>query len=303
MESKMTTVHIVGAQRTNYPWGFENHLISALEKMNCKVISTDFRQERQNLQQLLQQETDLVLVCKGELISPELIKSLPCLTALWYCEQIGNANAVDYTALLRRRELAYNAAAFDYVFSHDKTNLQIYKNIGCKNVYWLPCVAVNTRIHKKLDIPKKHDVTFIGNQTPRRKNILIALEKYFKVFISNIWDSKKLNEIFNESRIVLNIHLSDLLNTETRIGEVLGSGSFLLTEELSCQDLFTDGKHLVQWRQGDVEYLIEKIHYYLVNEDERERIAEEGHHFALEHHSFEKRMHQLLATIDFDQTK
>ena len=269
--------------------------------MNCKVISTDFRQERQNLHTLLQQKTDMILVCKGEFIPPELIKSLPYPTALWYCEQIGSENAADYAALLRRKELEYNATAFDYVFSHDKTNMQVYKNIGCKNVHWLPCAAVNIKIHKKLDIPKKYDVTFIGNQTPRRKNILIALEKYFKVFIPNIWDSKKLNEIFNESKIVLNIHLSDLLNIETRIGEVLGAGSFLLTEELPCQDLFTDGEHLVQWRQGDVEDLTKKIQYYLIHEDERERIAEIGHRFAFEHHSFEKRIRQLLATVDFNK--
>lgn len=302
MEANKVTIHLVGAQKTNYPWGFENHLISALEEMNCTVISTDFRQERQNLPTLLQQKTDLVLVCKGEFIPPELIKSLPYPTALWYCEQIGTENAADYTALLRRKELEYNATAFDHVFSHDKTNMQVYKNIGCKNVHWLPCVAVNTKIHKKLDIPKKYDVTFIGNQTPRRKNILTSLEKYFRVFIPNIWDNGRLNEIFNESKIVLNIHLSDLLNLETRIGEVLGSGSFLLTEELPCQDLFIDGEHLVQWRQGDVEDLTKKIQYYLVHEDERERIAETGRNFAVEHHSFEKRMCQLLEIVNFNKT-
>lgn len=301
MATKMLTIHLVGAQKTNYPWGFENHLISTLEGMNYKVISTDFRQERHNLHTLLQQKADLVLVCKGEFIPAELIKSLPYPTALWYCEQIGNDNSIDYAAILRRNELAYNVTAFDYVFSHDNTNMQIYRDLGCKNVFWLPCVAVNTHIHKKLDIPRKYDVTFIGSQTPRRKAILAALEKHVKVFNPNVWDSNQLNEIFNASKIVLNIHLSDLLNTETRVGEVLGAGSFLLTEELSCRELFADGKHLVQWHPGDVEGLVEKIHYYLTNEAEREKIAEEGHRFAVEHHSLEKRMQQLLATIDFNK--
>lgn len=297
----MLTIHLVGAQKTNYPWGFENHLISTLEEMGYKVISTDFRQERHNLHTLLQQKADLVLVCKGEFIPPELIKSLPYPTALWYCEQIGNDTSIDYAAILRRNELAYNVTAFDYVFSHDKTNLQIYRDMGCKNVSWLPCVAVNTHIHKKLDVPRKYDVTFVGSQTPRRKAILSALEKHVKVFNPNVWEGNTLNEIFNESKIVLNIHLSDLLNTETRIGEVLGAGSFLLTEELSCQELFTDGKHLAQWRQGDVEGLVKIIQYYLTNEAGREKIAEEGHRFAVEYHSFEKRMQQLLATIDFNK--
>jgi spore maturation protein CgeB len=299
----MITVHLVGAQKTNYPWGFENHVISALDEMNCTVISTDFRQERQNLPILLQQESDIVLVCKGEFIQPELIKSLPYPTALWYCEQIGNEREADYESLLRKKELAYNASAFDYVFSHDKNNMQIYRNIGCKNVYWLPSAAVNTKVHKKLGIPKKHDITFVGSMTYRRKNILTALEKHFQIFTPNIWDNKEINEVFNESKIVLNIHLSDLPNIETRIGEVLGSGSFLLTEELSSQDLFADGEHLVQWHKGDIDDLIKQIQYYLFHEDERERIATNGHHFARKHHTFAKRMHQLLSVIDFNQNK
>lgn len=299
----MTTVHLVGAQKTNYPWGFENHVISALDEIDCKVISTDFRQERQNLPVLLQQKADLVLVCKGEFIQPELIKSLPYPTALWYCEQIGNEREADYESLLRKKELAYNASAFNYVFSHDKDNIQIYRNIGCENVYWLPSAAVNTKVHKKLGISKKHDITFVGSKTYRRKSILTALEKHFKIFTPDIWDSKEINEVFNESKIVLNIHLSDLLNIETRVGEVLGSGSFLLTEELSSQDLFVDGEHLVQWRKRDIDDLIEKIKYYLIHEDERERMATNGHCFASKHHTFEKRMQQLLSTIDFTQNK
>lgn len=296
----MLTIHLVGAQKTNYPWGLENHVISALEEMKCEVISTDFRQERQNLPILLQQKADLVLVCKGEFIPPELIQPIPYPTALWYCEQIGNETEVDYESLLRRKELAYNATAFDYVFSHDKANLQIYKNIGCKNVYWLPSAAVNMKVHKKLGIPKKYDITFVGSKTDRRKKILATLEKYFNIFTPNIWDSKEINEVFNKSKIVLNMHLSDMLNTETRIGEVLGSGSFLLTEELSSQELFSDGEHLIQWYKGDIEDLIKKVQYYLLNEDEREKIAENGYHFAIKQHNFETRMHQLLTTIDFN---
>ncbi len=299
----MITVHLVGAQKTNYPWGFENHVISALDEMNCKVISTDFRQERQNLPILLQQKADIVLVCKGEFIQPELIKSLPYPSALWYCEQIGNERETDHEALLRKKELAYNASAFDYVFSHDKDNIQIYRDIGCKNVYWLPSAAVNTKVHKKLGIPKKYDITFVGSKTCRRKNILTALEKHFKIFTPNIWDSNEINKVFNESKIVLNIHLSDLLNIETRLGEVLGSGSFLLTEEISSQDLFVDGEHLVQWHRGNIDDLIKKIQYYLFHEDERERIATNGHRFASKHHTFGKRMHQLLSDMDCNQNK
>ena len=68
------TIHVVGAQKSNYPWGFENRIIAALEKMGHYVISTDFRQQVDQLPDLLQQDADLLLVNKGNGIPPELIR-------------------------------------------------------------------------------------------------------------------------------------------------------------------------------------------------------------------------------------
>ena len=42
------------------------------------------------------------------------------------------------------------------------------------------------------------------------------------VHVVEIRDPGEVNRIYNQARIVLNLHLSDLPNTETRIGEVLG---------------------------------------------------------------------------------
>ena len=40
-------IHLVGAQQTNYPWGFENRLVTAIGELGHTLISTDFRQERE----------------------------------------------------------------------------------------------------------------------------------------------------------------------------------------------------------------------------------------------------------------
>lgn len=47
------TIRLVGAQKTNSPWGFENRVMTALEQMDHNVISTDFRQERARLPELI----------------------------------------------------------------------------------------------------------------------------------------------------------------------------------------------------------------------------------------------------------
>ena len=294
-------IHLVGAQKSNSPWGFENRLIPAFESIGCKVISTDFRQEKDRLPKLLMQKADIVLICKGERISSQLIRSVPCVTALWYAEQIGTPDHYDDLAQFRRNELSFNVGSFDYVFSHDQGNLDVYKELGAKRVKWLSCAAVDPDVNCKINASKQHDVVFIGSKTPRRQRILFELERRgITVYSPNIWDPKKLNQIFNESRIVLNIHLSDLLNTETRIAEVLGSGSFLLSEEISSPDLLTEGKHYVKWSQGNTDELVEKIFYYLSNEMEREKIAYEGYCYIHEHHTFKKRIKTILDSIDFD---
>ena len=298
-------IHLVGAQETNYPWGFENRLIPALKAIGCTVISTDFRKNRKDLPRLFRQPADLLLVCKGEGIPPEVVRSAPCTTVLWYAEQVGTLDRVDPTAAQRRRELAYNAPAFDYVFSHDQANLEVYHQLGCNRVGWLPTAAADPTIHRKLDLPKEYDVVFVGSRTPRRVQMLAELAgRGIKVHAPEIWGDEELNRVFNQARIVLNIHLSDLLNTETRLAEVLGAGSFLLSEELSSPDLFRDGEHLIVWRAGDVDDLTAKISYYLDHEEEREAIAAAGYsHVHNDGHTYEDRLRTLLVSVDLSLKK
>lgn len=293
-------VHLVGAQQTNYPWGFENRLIPAIKGLGHTLISTDYRKQRPNLPNLLTQKADLILVCKGEGIDPHLVESTPCVTALWYAEQIGTPESHDETSFARRKELAFNLHAFDYAFSHDPANLLVYRRLGAQRVFPLPCAAVDPVLNHKINTPKKYDVVFVGSKTPRRKKILGALtKKGIDVYSPDIWDPEKLNTLFNESRIVLNLHLSDLLNTETRVAEVLGAGSFLLSETLSDPDLVRAGTHFVQFASGDIEELADKIRYYLAHENEREAIALNGYRYIHEYHTYTKRILTILETVDF----
>lgn len=293
-------IHLVGAQHSNYPWGFENRLVSAIRQLGHDVLDTDFRQERDRLPELLQQKADMILVCKGEGINPHLIESSPCITSLWYAEQIGTPDRYDDTALSRRKELTFNVQAFDYVFSHDPANLLVYKRLEAERVNALPCAAVDPALNRKLDLPKKYDVVFVGSKTPRRRKLLETLEhKGINLYSPDIWNAEDMNRLFNESRIVINLHLSDLLNTETRVAEVLGSGSFLLSETLSDLDLVDDGKHFIGFTPGDTNELAEKIRYYLNHEREMENIARQGYQHIHENHTYATRIQKILNTVDF----
>jgi len=290
-------IHLVGAQKTNYPWGFENRLIPAFQKEGYQIISTDFRQERESLQQLLLQQADLVIVCKGEGIPPEWIRSIECPTVLWWAELLGTLQEVDEMAQQRRQMLAYNISAFDLVLVHDEASIPICQSLGTARVGFLPTAAVDPNVHRKTDVEKRYDIGFVGQMTPRRKALLSRLQQHFCVEIRSIWNPEALNTFFNETRIVLNIHLSKLPNTETRLCEVLGAGSFLLSEEISSKKLFLDGHHLAYWKRDNLEDLVSKIDYYLKCEEERERIADQGHRFALSHHTINHRVRQLMHVV------
>jgi len=297
-------LHLVGAQQSNYPWGFENRLIPAIQELGHTLIATDFRQESARLPERLAQPADLILFCKGEGIDPHLIESCPCVTALWYAEQIGTPEAWDDTALARRKELAFNIHAFDHTFSHDPANLRLYKSLGAEKADPLPCAAVDPALNRRLHIPKKFDVVFVGSKTPRRLKILEELaRKGIGVYSPDIWNAEEMNRLFNESRIVLNCHLSELLNTETRVAEVLGSGSFLLSETLSDGDLVEEGRHFIGFTPGATDEMIDKIRYYLDHDRQREEIASQGHDHIHHRHTYGHRIRKILDAVDFSANR
>lgn len=292
-------IHVVGAQESNFPWGFENKIIGSLRQLGHEVLSTDFRTNRARLPQLLLRDVDLTLICKGEGIPPELIRNIPSLTALWYAEQIGGVDQVDPLAAARRKELAYNLSAFDFVFSHDEGNLELYTRLGAKRVAWLSTAVYDPAVQKVLEVEKTHDVAFVGTLTPRRQEILRRLGQNFNVHVAQIWDPVALNECFNRSKIVLNLHLSSLPNTESRVAEALGAGAFLLSETLSSPGLVAEGVHYCGVPIGDVDALAEKTDYFLKHDEEREAVARAGRLHIEQNHSIAARMHQLLGHIDF----
>jgi len=297
------TIHLVGAQESNYPWGVECRIIRALENLGHKIISTDFRKNREQLPNLLMKPADLVIVCRGDGISPEAIESIPWPTALWYAELIGSKELTDGDAEFRRRQLAMNCHAFDYVFLHDGAGIEVCKELGGRNVRCLPTAAVDPSINCKLGLQKEFDITFVGSHTAHRKKFIQAIRSHFNVHTPNLWDMHELNILYNRSKIVLNIHLSALPNTETRLCEVIGAGAFLLSEALSMRDFLIDGAHFVSFGHDSVDDCLEKIGFYLTHAFERESIASEGYRHVTTKHTFEKRLEQLLGQIDFGRRK
>ena len=91
-----------------------------------------------------------------------------------------------------------------------------------------------------------------------------------------VW-SMDMHRIIKSGRIVVNAHidLAAKKSLNMRTYEVIGTGSFILTEYSSVLgDFFVPGRELVTYDSH--EDMIDKIYYYLEHEDEREEIARRG---------------------------
>jgi spore maturation protein CgeB len=103
---------------------------------------------------------------------------------------------------------------------------------------------------------------------------------------------------FHESKINLNITMRNIrTGLPLRVFDILGSGGFLLTNfQAELPAFFEPGKDLAVYESfPDCE---KKADYYLNHEDERCTIAANGYRKVKAHHTYEKRVEELLRIID-----
>tara|TARA_Y100000310_G_scaffold269859_1_gene283352 strand:+ start:134 stop:991 length:858 start_codon:yes stop_codon:yes gene_type:complete len=135
------------------------------------------------------------------------------------------------------------------------------------NTYWV-CEGFDSDIEFPHDIPKEHDVSFIGNVYGSRSNILQRLG----ISALNSFDIHHAIDV-SASHINLNICTGNCASD--RVYKIMAAGGFLLTDDWYGRDkMFRDKEHLVIWK--DLHDLQNKIEYYLEHDDEREKIAMKG---------------------------
>jgi spore maturation protein CgeB len=143
-------------------------------------------------------------VLMADELDPAAIRSIsgghPCPTLNWFCD-----DHYRFESFTRRW-----APAFDYVVTTTNSALAKYQAMGYRNVIksqW----ACNHFLYRKVNLPLKYDVTFVGQPHGNRRELVRALK------MANIdvktwgtgWDTGRLSQdkmikIFNSSCINLN---------------------------------------------------------------------------------------------------
>jgi len=222
------------------------------------------------------------------------------------------------------------ARHFDWFTTPDSHRVQEYRHLGYYNAIHFP-YACNPAIYKKLSLPKKYDVSFVGLASPYRKWLIRKLEKAgINVYAAGSgWPVGHLTQeemirVFDQSKINLNLsnskswdvrYLLSLISSprglyswlrspknveqmKARPFEINGCGGFQLSHYVEGSEHYYEiGQEIVI--HLDVDDLIRKAKYYLAHDDEREAIAGSGYQRTLAEHTYAQRFQSVFARIGF----
>ncbi len=251
------------------PFGFANKIAFTLNDMG-------FRTERG--------KPELLLLTGHEPRIPEDMKDVPSI--LWHSEQVIGDNEHGQSRRDKIRELIPQV---DIVIAHNPDAFGEYKDMGAKRVEYVSC-SVATQPFCKLDKVKEFDIGFCGLVNDRRRNILNDLAQNYDVHILENADHPTINEFYNKCKIILNLHYTDGTNVETRLGEAMAAGAFVISEPLAIGH--------------GIPFVIESnalesdILKWLDNDNEREQIASAGYEWIWHNQTLKQQLEKILELAD-----
>jgi len=192
------------------------------------------------------------------------------------------------------------------------------REYGLDNMAFLMS-GFSPRFHRPR-LPQKpvRDVVFIGSpgRHGQRAKLLAEVSKHFDTEVfGGHWDrwgaaypvlrtnrsinNKAYAKVCAQSRIVLGVNEvnDDEFYFSNRTFLTLACRAFHLTHYVpKLENVFSDGEHLVWYR--DEQELLDKIAYWLPRDDERARIAAEGHTEVMMHHQYSNRVARILYWLE-----
>ena len=249
------------------------------------------------------EKPDLVFIHRGSLIFAETIKEIKKSGATIFGYNNDDPFSKKYPFYLWRHFLKA-VPYYDHIFVYRYKNIEDYKKMNYHRISLLRAYYIKEKNFpiKKLPTDKYIcDVLFAGHwENDKRDECLKAMidsgvnlkifgpewqrSRYYKFFNNKLGyqiyslNLEDYNLALNSAKIAL-CFLSKLNNDSytRRNFEITATGTFMLTEysdDLN-NNLFREGKEAEYFR--DKNKMLKKINYYLINEAEREEIAEAGY--------------------------
>lgn len=259
-----------------------------------------------------EEKPDLVFILNGDILLPETLDIFrkSAKVALWLYDNIER--------LPSSIALAGHA---DALFTFESEDCQAFLNDG-KQAWFLP-QACDTSVYRPLGLEKDIDILFVGNlwNSPRRKDLMLKVieafpgkrievyglyqpwykgiikwlrRPYKNIFRNRMISPEKVNELYNRSKVVLNIHQElQAFGANPRVFEICGSGSFQICDANPyVMRLFPNGEIGFYTTAAE---LAEEISAALGSDTSARAAA--AHAEVVKEHTFIQRIETVLHTI------
>ena len=182
-----------------------------------------------------------------------------------------------------------------------------YQKEGCPALFF-PEASDSTIFHPMPELPKTHEVSFVGAKYGIREKIVTALRNksiqvttYGGGWGSGFLPVEEVPKLFAQSKIILGIgtigYSEDFYALKMRDFDGPMSGSCYVTHDNpDLRSLFEIGKEMITYKT--VQECVEKISDLLKNENEREDIARAGYLRAKINHNWIQRFESLLNYLE-----
>lgn len=183
---------------------------------------------------------------------------------------------------------------FDHIFIDQLSSVNNLARYGITS-HWLPLCAQDMYFVEPL--PKVHDITFVGTTDSNRRkrtNLLNLVSRHFPIDIVKNISIRQAQQLFAQSKIILNENL--FCGLTLRIFQGLASGSLVLTENGApgMDSFFRDGEHLACYSPDN---LLARLEAILASYPNYEEIAYNGSRQCKATHTSTARAEKALEVI------
>ncbi len=240
---------------------------------------------------------DMVLMINAEAVDDKMIPSINEYSKTWYLYN-------DRLSEARRCDAIQKAKVSNFASATHSDVFEKFKEVNRSSVFLTQ--GINKELFRPFSVEKEIDVCFVGTATEERRALLDYIRSHgFRVIhygpgTEN--DSIYLEDLatlYCRSKIVLNLNRSSV-GFSDRVFQVLGTGTFLLSEYCQDLELFFKRKEEVDWFYSKEE-CVDLISYYLEDELSREIIAKTGLVCVFDNFSWEHVIKKMLHFFEKSQ--
>jgi hypothetical protein len=189
---------------------------------------------------------------------------------------------------------------FDLIFCSQRNAFQ---SIEHPNKVFYPMGIDPYKIFKINKFPKMYDIGLVSGMKDfeYRNSYLKYVEDIAKGVFWNGINPNDLGYFYNLCKIGLNLSTRgtwDMIAYRTL--EVMGSGSFLITNRLNkgiLEELYEENVHYVAFDDKNYDEFREKVQYYLNHNEEREQIAAAGYKLVHEKYTWGRQVEEIIKSI------